>query len=340
MLQVNETKTRPHATQRKWLLAVVAFLCCNLSLIAQNTSGSITGVVQDSQGAIVAGAKVTALNQEENAVNASAVTNREGVFVFNPLKVATYTITVEAPGFKTFAQKNIVLNVNDVIGLPPIVMAIGAVSETVSVEANVVALETVTATRSAVVDSTQLRELPIVTRTNVSSAYLREIPGNPPDSAGNFNGQRVSEVVNQLDGVTMMDAGNDGSNFSYSIEAVGEVKVSTNAFSAEYGRSSGYQVASVLKTGSSDFHGEGYWFHKNEGLGANSFTNNEQGIQKPLSRAMLSGFNFGGPVWMPFGPMKHFGRHRLFFFTCERACGELWTARFRPQAVHQYRSYL
>jgi hypothetical protein len=242
-------------------------------------------------------------------------TNLQGLFVFNPLKAATYTITVEADSFKTYSQKDVVLNVNDVLGLPPIVMAIGAVTETISVEANAIALETITATRSALVDPTQLQELPILTRTNVSSAYLREVAGNPPDSTGNFNGQRVSEVVNQLDGVTMMDAGNDGSNFSYSIEAVGEVKVTTNAFSAEYGRSSGYQVASVLKSGTSDFHGEGYWFHKNEGLNANTFTNNEQRIQKPLSRAMLSGFNFGGPVWMPVGPLKRLGRNRLFFFT-------------------------
>jgi hypothetical protein len=283
--------------------------------MAQNTAGSISGVVRDSQGAIMAGSKVTALNQEENAVIATAVTNREGVFVFNPLKAATYTITVEAPGFKTFSQRDIVLNVNDAIGLPPITMALGSLSETISVEASAVTLETITAARSALVDPTQIQELPVVTRTNVATAYLREIPGNPPDSTGNFNGQRNSEVTNQLDGVTVMDAGNNGANFSYSIEAIGEVKVTTNGFTAEFGRSSGYQVASVLKSGTSKFHAEGYWFHKNEGLNANSFTNNLQGIAKPLNRAMLSGFNFGGPVWMPWGPLKHLGRQRLFFFT-------------------------
>ena len=107
-----------------WLSIVAVSFCFSLSLMAQNTAGSITGVVQDGQGAIIPGAKVTALNQEEHAVIASTVTNSEGVFVFNPLKVATYTITVEAPGFKTFAQRNIVLNVNDAIGLPAITMAL------------------------------------------------------------------------------------------------------------------------------------------------------------------------------------------------------------------------
>lgn len=126
--------------------------------------------------------------------------------MFNPLKVGAYTISVEASGFKTFSQKNFALNVSDNIGLPPIVMSVGSVSESVAVKADAVALQTVSATRAAVVNSTQLQDLPIHARTKVATAYLREIPGNPPDSTGNFNGQRVSDGLNQLDGVTMMDA--------------------------------------------------------------------------------------------------------------------------------------
>jgi Carboxypeptidase regulatory-like domain len=146
-------------------LAVAALLFCDLSAIAQNTAGSITGVVHDSQGAVIPNATVTALNQDENAINGTVSTNRQGVFVFNVLKAATYTITVEAQGFKKYSQKDILLNVNDALGLPAIVMTLGAVSESISVEANAVTLETVTATRSAVVDNTQLQELPIATRT-------------------------------------------------------------------------------------------------------------------------------------------------------------------------------
>ena len=306
---------RPRSVFAHAVLITSALVLCAVNALAQNTAGSITGVVQDAQGAVIVGAKVAAFNQAQNAVNATVTTNAQGSFVFNPLAAGTYTISVEAAGFKSFSQKNVLLNVGDALGLPPIVMSIGAVSESVTVEANAVTLETVTATRSAVVDNTQIEELPIATRTNVSTAYLREVPGSNPENASNFNGQRTSEVVNQLDGVTMMDTGNNGSNFSYSVEAIGEVKVSTNGFTAEYGRSSGFQVASVLKTGTSSLHGEGYWFHKNEGLNANSYTNNEVGTQKPLSRAMLSGFNVGGPVYMPFGPLKKIGRNRLFWFT-------------------------
>jgi hypothetical protein len=302
----------------QWLAPLALSLFCAVHLFGQGTAGSITGVVQDAQGAVVVGAKVTAFNQNEKAVTSVVNTNGSGVYVFSPLPVASYTITVEAQGFKSYSQKDIVLNVNDNLGLPPVALTVGAVSESISVEANAVALETVTATRSAVVDNTQINELPVATRTNVASAYLREIPGSSPDASSNFNGQRSSDAVNQLDGVTMMDAGNNGVNYSYSIEAVGEVKVSTNAFTAEFGRSSGYQVSSVLKSGTSDIHGSGFWFHKNEGLNANSSMNNmtlPTPIQKPLSRDMLSGFTVGGPVWMPFGPLKKLGRQKLFWFT-------------------------
>src|SRR5580658_7267689 len=212
----------------KWLVPCALALLCSGQLLAQGTSGSITGVVEDSQGAVVPGAKVTAINQNEKATVATDTTNSDGVFVFNPLSVATYTIRIEAQCFKTYEQKDIVLNVNDKIGLPPVLLTVGAVSESISVEANAVELETVTATRSGMVDNTQLNELPILTRTNAATAYLREIPGSAPDVTGNFNGGRVTDVVNQLDGVTMMDAGNNGVNYSFSIEAVGEVKVTTN----------------------------------------------------------------------------------------------------------------
>ncbi len=307
---------------RRLASLALALSFCSVQLFAQGTAGSITGLVQDASGKVLPGAKVTAFNQNQKAVTAVDLTNGQGVYVFNPLPVSTYTITIEAAGFKTYTQKDIVLNVNDKIGLPPIVLTVGSVSESVSVEADAVALETVTATRSGLVDNNQINDLPVQTRTNVATSYLREIPGSAPDVASNFNGGRVTDVVNQLDGVTLMDAGNNGLGYSYSIEAVGEVKVTTNGFTAEYGRAAGFQVSSVLKSGTSNIHGSGFWFHQNEGLNANTSIDKMQpsassplGIQKPLNRGMLAGFTLGGPVWMPVGPLKKLGKQKLFWFT-------------------------
>jgi len=311
--------TKSIVSRQVWVLPVALLLFVGLpsTLLAQGLlSGSISGVVQDGQGAIVRGAKVTALNQDQNAVNGVTTTDSAGVFVFNQLPApATYTLTVEVPGFQKYSQRGIALGASDKRGLTPFVLQVGAVTESVTVEANAVQLETVTATRSQAVMQEQIQDLPVNARSNIATAYLREVPGNAPDAIGSINGQPSVQQTVTMDGVTFMDMGNAGANFSLSLEAVGEVKVSTNSMEAELGRSGGFQVASVIKSGTKDIHGSGYWYHKNEGLNANSWTNNFQRIQKPISRSMLAGFTIGGPIWMPFGPLKKLGRNRVFFFT-------------------------
>lgn len=303
---------------KRSLLSVAVLLLIGLppALVAQITAaGSISGVVQDSQGAVIPGAKVTAVNQNQGAVLGVATTDIAGTFLFNPLPApAKYTLTVEAAGFKRYSQADIALDAGAQRGLSPFVLEIGSVSDSVLVEANAVQLETVSATRSQAVSQQQIADLPVSSRTNFATAYLRDVNGNPPDATGSFNGQPAVQQTVQIDGVTTMDMGNASGNFSWSMEAVGEVKVSTNSMGAEYGRSSGFQVTSVLKSGTKDFHGSGYWYHKNEGLNANTWTNNFQGIQKPISRSMLSGFTIGGPAWLPFGPLRRLGRNRVFFF--------------------------
>jgi Carboxypeptidase regulatory-like domain len=297
-------------------VAVFALISLPSTLGAQGTSGSISGIVQDSQGAVIPRAKVTALNQDQNAVNGSIATDSAGVFAFPNLPApATYTLTVEVPGFERYSQRNIALGAGAQRGLAPFVLKIGTLSDSVTVEADTVQLETVTAMRSQSVSQQQIADLPVSGRTNIATAYLREVPGAPPDSSSNINGLPAVQQTVTMDGVTFMDMGNAGANFSLSMEAIGEVKVVTNSMGAEYGRSGGFQVSSVLKSGSKDYHATGYWYHKNEGLNANSWTNNYLGIGKPISRALNSGFTVGGPVWMPFGPLKKLGRNRVFFFS-------------------------
>ena len=294
-------------SRRAWLVpvAVCALIGVPSTLMAQGTSGSISGIVQDSQGALIPRAKVTAFNQDQNAVNGEVATDSAGVFAFPNLPApATYTLTVEVAGFEKYSQRNIALGSGAQRGLAPFVLKIGSVTDSVTVEAGAVQLETVTAMRSQSVSQQQIADLPVSGRTNIATAYLREVPGAPPDSSSNINGLPSVQQTVTMDGVTFMDMGNAGANFSLSMEAIGEVKVVTNSMGAEYGRSGGFQVSSVLKSGSKDLHATGYWYHKNEGLNANSWTNNFQGIRKPISRSLNSGFTVGGPLWMPFGPLK------------------------------------
>ena len=110
-------------------VAVFALIGLPSTLMAQSTSGSISGIVQDSQGAVIRGAKVTALNQDQNAVNGATATDSAGVFVFTQLPApATYTLTVEVPGFEKYSQRGIALGASDKRGLAPFVLKVGSIT--------------------------------------------------------------------------------------------------------------------------------------------------------------------------------------------------------------------
>src|SRR5215471_1389793 len=114
-------------------LSVAALFAFSASLIAQNTSGSITGVVQDSTGAVIPGATVTLINQDQGQSARTTVTNEAGIYLFSALPAATYTVTAELAGFKTYTTKDNKLFVNDKMGVPPIVLEVGAQGESVTV---------------------------------------------------------------------------------------------------------------------------------------------------------------------------------------------------------------
>src|SRR5438552_18816638 len=139
---------------RAFLTAIVVtglLLVMSIPLIAQNTSGSITGVIQDATGAVIPGATATLINQDQGAQTRQTITNEAGIYLFSALPAATYTVTVELSGFKTYKKTDIKLFVNDKMGLQPIVLEVGSQAESLTVEAEAVQLETVSAERSGVV---------------------------------------------------------------------------------------------------------------------------------------------------------------------------------------------
>jgi len=100
---------------------------------AQQVSGSISGVVQDAQGAVVPNARVVLINQTQGTTAMQVITGLEGSFVFTPLLPSTYTVSVEAAGFKKYSKTDIVLFANDRMGLPPITLDVGSASESVTI---------------------------------------------------------------------------------------------------------------------------------------------------------------------------------------------------------------
>src|SRR6266516_3731480 len=136
-----------------------AMLLCGSTGSAQQSFGSISGVVQDGQGAVIPSAKVELTNTAQGAVAREVTTSAEGTFVITPLPPATYSLSVEALGFKKYVKNEIELFAQDRIGLPPIVLEIGLAGEAVTVEASVAQLQTVSAERSGVLTGSQIMDL-------------------------------------------------------------------------------------------------------------------------------------------------------------------------------------
>ncbi len=305
------------------------FFYCGVALYAQATTGEIHGVVQDPQQAVIPGARIKLTNVGESAVVRQVETRSDGSFLLTPLLPGTYSLTVEAGGFKQYTQTGITLNVNDKLGLPPITLEVGQATESVSVEANSVALETVSAERSGLVNGTQMVDLPLNGRNYTS--LLQTIPGAAGSFGGNanFNGQSNFQNNFTVDGQTVTDIGvNQQFAYRVNVDAIAELKVSTNSQAAEFGRASGAQIQTVTKSGTRDFHGTGWWFKRGEFMNANDFIRNLSGAPRSKYRFMQAGFNVGGPVLLPFGLNKE--RNKLFFFASNE-----WGRSNTPAALDQ-----
>ncbi len=306
---------------------VCALLLGCAGVWAQQISGTITGVVKDSQQAVITGAKVVLINQAQGT-SREVETRVDGGFVFTPVQPGTYTVTVEAAGFKKFEQKDVNLSANDKIGLGDIVLSVGALTETVTVEAAAAVVQTQSAERSGVLTTRQVMDLAMTGRNFLDLA--KTIPGVVyTGGLGGIqaNGNRGNQNNLTLDGVTNVDTGSNGGMLATTnIDMIAEFKVITNSQPAEFGRSSGAQINVVTKSGTQDFHGTGYLFHRHEGLNANSWRNNIENKPRQFYRYNYAGYNIGGPAYIPGKLNKN--KDKLFFFV-----GMEWQNQLVPQGL-------
>ena len=190
----------------------------------------------------------------------------------------TYNLKVTMDSFKTVEQSNVVLNAADRLSLGVITLELGAVSETVTVSTRVVEVQSRDATRNFSVDSAAIANLAVNGRDPLLLARLA--PGIADVAAGgigfNVNGGRDNTTNYTVDGVSNLDTGNNGVLGSINLDAVEEFKILTNAYQAEYGRSSGAQVSLVTKSGGREYHGSAYGYRRQESLNANTFINNRE----------------------------------------------------------------
>jgi len=300
----------------------MAALCLWLSsagLHAQVTSGSVSGTVVDAQGALVPGAKVT-LTDQVQATTRTMSASSDGNFFFTPVLPSTYTVTIEAPGFKKFEKADIRVSPGDRIDVAGIKLDVGAVTESVLVEASAISLDTETAQHKSSVIGQSVVDMPIVDRNFMN--LLQVVPGAVGISAygGNFNGNRNDNMSVKLDGISNMDSGvNMCCSTWINLDTIQEINVVTNSAAAAVGHSGGAAVNVTTKGGTREFHGSAYIFIRNESLNArgwNADSTYANGlIRKATYRYNYDGFTLGGPIWIP----KHWNvdKNKLFFFAAE-----------------------
>jgi Carboxypeptidase regulatory-like domain len=292
---------------------LACILLCATGVFAQQISGSLTGVVKDSQQAFVINAKVT-LNNPQQGTTRDATTGSDGAFVITQLQPGTYNLSVEAPGFKKMEQKDVRVSANDRVSIGDIVLTVGALTETITVESTASQVQTASAERSGVLTNRQVVELAEtgrsifdLTKTLPGIVYTGGLGGVAS------NGNRNNQNNFTLDGVTNVDTGSNGGTLATTnMDMIAEMKVITNSQPAEFGRSSGAQIEVVTKSGSKDFHGTTYWFHRHDSLNANTWRNNIDNRARPFYRYNYYGFNVGGPAYIPGKFNKD--KNKFFFF--------------------------
>ena len=297
---------------------MLALVLVAAPVLAQITTGTVSGTVKDTQGGVIPGATVVLISETRGTKSAPAVTNETGDYVFPNITADTYTVEVTLEAFKTVKRTGIVVSGGDRVGIPPLTLEAGALAETVTVTAESPMVQTQSGERSYAVTSQQIENLPIP-RNNFTSltAFTPGVVAGGASAGGTRLGGLGQNNI-MMDGISAMDTGNNGQMLQMNVDAIGEVKILTQGYQAEYGRSSGLQITAVTKSGSNRFRGSGYDIQTNSDWDENSWVNDKNGDPKPKTSTKILGYTIGGPVGKPGG------NNKLFFF---------YSHEYRPQTV-------
>jgi hypothetical protein len=330
VVQAGERETSLMSLQNK-AASICLFILLSACAFAQTVTGSLVGTVVDPAGSVIPGAQVQLTNQGTAAI-ITATGDNAGLFRFPNLNPADYMVTVRAKGFKTRVEKDISVGLSENRDLGRLELEIGNVTDSVTVTAEVTPVQTSSSERSSVIEGSQLNTEAIRGREMMS--YMRMLPGVVDttvarDATGGsvlggltFNGS-TGLTGFMVDGIADMDTGcsNCFTHFEPNIDAIGEVKVLTSNYQAEFGRNAGGAISVVTKSGTQEFHGSGWWTHRHEDLNANDFFNNVTGLPRSRYRFNIAGWSLGGPVFIP----KHFNtsKTKIFFFASQEYTQQL-----------------
>jgi hypothetical protein len=310
----------------------LALLLCLPALLWAQTTGSITGTVHDSSGAVIANAQVT-ISNDAKGINRTTPSNSAGEYLVAGLGQGTYDITVTAEGFKKFEAKAVTLDVAQKARVD-VAMQVGSIGTEIVVEGTSVAqVETQSSDLAGTVSGKEISQLQLNGRNFTQLVTL--VPGVSNQTgqdegtvgvAGNvsysINGGRTEYNNWELDGGDNMDNGSNTTlNVYPSLDAIGEFKVLTSNYGAQYGRSGSGTVEVETKSGTNQFHGDVYEFVRNDKFNARNYFNREPDV-KPGYKKNDFGYTIGGPVYIP--GVYNEQKQKTFFF---------WSEEWRKERV-------
>ena len=312
-------------------------LCLPVAVLAQ-TSGSITGTVRDSSGAVLPKAQVT-VSDTSRGLSRTIPTNSDGEYLVAGLGAGKYDVTVTAGGFKKYEAKGVILDVAQKARVD-VTLAIGETSIAVTVEGSSVAqVETQSSELAGTVSGKEISQLQLNGRNFTQLVTL--VPG-VSNQTGQDEGQvgidaNVSYSINggrveynnwELDGGDNMDNGSNATlNVYPSLDAIAEFKVLTSNYGAQYGRSGSGTVEVETKSGTNAFHGTAYEFVRNDKFNAFNYFD-DPAASKPGYKKNDFGYTLGGPVFIP----GHYNtnKQKTFFFWSQEWRRDRVAALFNP----------
>jgi len=276
---------------------------------SQLSSGTVLGTIADGTGAVIPGVTITATNTAIGLTR-SVISNESGNYRIDQLPLGNYNVQAELPGFKKELRNSVTVNVDARVRLD-FVLSPGSVSEVVEVMSTAPLVQTDDSSVGQVVEERKIISLPLNGRDFSQLAYIvpgayAPRPGTSLGDRGGFSVAGLNENTNQflLDGVNNNGTGTMEIAARINIDAVGEFKVQTGTYAAQYGRYAGAQVDVVTKSGSNEFHGAGFAFTRNDNLDARNAFDPWPLQHLPEFKRHQYGATIGGPII----------KDKLFFF--------------------------
>jgi hypothetical protein len=298
--------------RRRASLSLYLFLFLAIGLTWASIAGSISGLVTDSSGAVIAGAKVIATDTQ-TGVQTTVTTDAKGFYSLPALPVGTYDLQVSQIGFKTYTETGLVINANSALRVDA-TLSVGTINEKIEVRTDAVHVEAESTQMGEVITGKTMTAVPLngraytdllalqpgVSPYNATDTGTGGIGDRPVDgglNSGNqsVNGQREAANGFMVNGSNVEEGKNNGTAIIPNLDSIAEFRIITNNFDAEYGNYSGGQINVVTKSGTNSFHGSGFEFLRNTALDAKNYYSLPTD-KTPVFRQNQFGGTFGGPI--------------------------------------------